>query len=137
MQTSHKPRTPQVMTVSEVDTSIPETPAPSPKSASTFKPKEPERGGLVQVGTDTWIPWSGGKPTADWSGLENTNPAVQPNWYRPTTVSGLTKTQYYRTEGLEVKFTRDSDLISFQWQVMDKLEKYGMDTITYLPNRPG
>ena len=56
MQTSHKPQIPQVMTVSEVDTSILETPALSPKSASTFKPKEskePKRGGLVQVGTDT------------------------------------------------------------------------------------
>ena len=66
--------------------------------------------------------------------LENTSPAVQPNWYRPNTVSGLTKTQYYWTEGLEVKFTRGSDLITFQREVMDKLEKYGMDTITYLPN---
>ena len=33
-----------------------------------------------------------------------------------------------------MKFTRDSDLIAFQCQVMDKLEKYGMDMITYLPN---
>ena len=78
------------------------------------------------------MPWTGGKPSADWSTQENTNPAIQPNWYMPNTVVGLTKSQYYRT--LEVKFTRDSDLMAFQRTGMDKLEKFGMDIITYLPN---
>ena len=66
--------------------------------------------------------------------LENPTPAIQPNWYRPNLVSGLTKTQHYRTEGLETKMTKEGDLISFQRAVLAKLEKYGMDTVSYLPN---
>ena len=60
--------------------------------------------------------------------LEDPNPAIQPNWYRPTSVQGLTKSQYYRTEGLETKMTKEGDLIAFQRLVLAKLEKYGMNT---------
>ena len=67
-------------------------------------------------------------------GLGNPKPAVQPNWHRPNSVSGLTKTQYYRTEGLKTKMMKEGDLIFFQRAVLAKLKKYGMDTISYLPN---
>ena len=34
--------------------------------------------------------------------------------HRPNSVSGLTKTQYYWTLGLETKMTKDRDLVAFQ-----------------------
>ena len=102
-----------------------------------FKPNAPKRGGLMQVGTDQWAPWTGGKPKVDWSGLEVPNPSsIEPNQYRSVSIGAAAKGQYYRTQGLTTKFSRTKDLMDFQQKMLDHFVEHGMDTITYLPD-PG
>ena len=98
-----------------------------------FMPEKPKFGDVTEVGTDTWAAWTGGRPKADWSELEDTQPlSIDPNQYRSTSISSQAKSQYYRTKGFEVKFTRDSDLQTFQKKTLEHLEQYGLDTITHL-----
>ena len=51
-------------------------PVATPRAAASFKPAEPKRGGLVQIGPGVWTPWTGGRPTGDWMSLEDPNPAI-------------------------------------------------------------
>ena len=100
---------------------------------SPFKPKKPKFGGLSQVGPDSYAAWTGGKPKADWTELEDPNPAdIQPNQFRATSVSTQAKSQAYRRRGLENLFSKEHDVLLFQNDVMNHLEDYGMDTITYI-----
>ena len=100
---------------------------------SSFKPKKPKFGGLSQVGPDSYAAWTGGKPKADWTELEDPNPAdIQPNQFRATSVSTQAKSQAYRRRGLENLFSKEHDVLLFQNDVMNHLEDYGMDTITYI-----
>ena len=95
----------------------------------------PIMGGCKQLPDEQWIVWSGGVPNADWSGLKNPDPdAVRPTQFRPEGISTSIKTRYYRVLGLSTKFTQESDLLTFQQEVHEHLEEYGMDTIAYLPN---
>lgn len=106
-----------------------------PESRPSFQVATPRMGGKQRQSEDTWIAWTGGKPKSDWSELVEPIPnSIQPNQYRPTTVSSSTKSQFYRTAGLTTPFSRKSDLLTFQTEVMEKLEEYGMDTISYLPS---
>ena len=41
-------------------------------SSSAFCPKVPTMGGLIQVKHDVYSAWTGGKPLADWTGLDTT-----------------------------------------------------------------
>ena len=108
-------------------------PIASVSTVRVHKPKKPKMGGLTEVATNTWVPWTGGKPKEDWSGLKDPSPAVEPNWYRPTSVSTATKNQQYRIAGIG-ELTKSGDLMTFQRMFQDKLEEYGMDGISYLPN---
>ena len=100
---------------------------------SSFKPKVPKFGGITRVGLDAWAVWTGGKPTVTWLELEDPSPKlISPNQYRPTTITGQAKSQAYRIQGLDAKFTRKSDIHTFQQDVMDHLEDHGMDTISYI-----
>ena len=104
---------------------------------SQFSPVRPKMGGLRETGPETTTPWTGGKPKADWSGLENNKPeSIQPTQYRPTSVSAQAKGRYYRTLGLDTKLTRDGDILAFQREVQDHLEDHGLDTNAYLKD-PG
>ena len=105
----------------------------TPPAGPGFRPKTPKMGGLQQVATDQWIPWTGGKPKADWTGLEEPNPVVEPNMYRPITTTG-SKVQQYRIQGLSTKLTRTGDLRKFERNLMQRLVDYSMDTIAYLPS---
>ena len=89
-------------------------------------------GGLERVGPTDWVPWVGGKPNMPWTGLQNPPTSVEPQQFRPQSVGSSSKAKHYRTNGLEKKFSRKDDLLTFQRQVMKHLEDYGMDTITYL-----
>ena len=100
-----------------------------------FKPIKPKFGDISEVGTDSWAAWTGGKPKADWSGLEDSNPtAIAATQYRPTSISSQAKSQTYRVQGLTTKFTRTSDLQTFEKKIMKHLISYGLDTITYATN---
>ena len=99
---------------------------------SPFKPPDPEMGGLVQVKHDAYSAWTGGKPKADWSELEETSPEYeQTTQLRPMLDdSGFSK----RCKGFEDKFSKNGDLYKFQRHLIDHLKIMGMDTITYLPD---
>ena len=99
---------------------------------SPFKPPDPKMGGLVQVKHDAYSAWTGGKPKADWSELEETSPEYeQTTQLRPMLDdSGFSK----RCKGFEDKFSKNGDLYKFQRRLIDHLKIMGMDTITYLPD---
>ena len=109
-------------------------PPPSPRSR-VVKPIKPTLGGIIEVKADEWIAWTGsGKPKADWTGLEDPNVTPEPKWYRSSTMSAA-KSQYYRTEGLSVKCSRDgSSLTAFQRRFKERLRDHGMTPVSYLPS---
>ena len=100
---------------------------------STYKPDTPKYGGLTQSGPDYWVPWTGGKPKEDWSGLEKPDPVTtNPNQYRVTSITSSAKSRVYRIKGLEHKLSRTGDLQLFQRKIMDHLVEFGLDTVTYM-----
>ena len=108
-------------------------PAPPLTTAVPYRPTKPKFGDVSEIGKESWVAWTGGKPKADWSELDNPNPSVvSPNQYRPSSIGSQSKSQYYRVRGLETKFTRGSDLQTFEKKIMKHLISYGLDTITYL-----
>ncbi len=98
-----------------------------------FKPTTPKFGGVQETASQTWNAWTGGKPKADWSGLEDpTPPVINATQFRPASVISQSKSRHYRVMGLETKFTRNDELLSFQKKVSKHLKLHGMDTIAYL-----
>ena len=121
-------------------TVTPDTPenqgATTQSTSATFKPTKPKFGGLEQVSIDTWVPWTGGKPKADWTELEDINPGmIDPNQYWSTSISSQTKSKHYRTLGLTDKLSKSSNLQLFQKDLMEHMIEHGLDTITYAPGR--
>ena len=104
-------------------------------SATAFKPTKPKFGNIAQTGHNTWSAWTGGKPNAHFSGLEDPNPKqIQPNQYQASSATSQAKSQSYRIQGLDTKFTRESNLLTFQKKVLKHLTVHGLDAITYLPD---
>ena len=98
-----------------------------------FMPDKPIMGGIEQTGPLTYTAWTGGKPKANWEGLEDPNPKSKtPNQYRATSISSEAKSRVYRTKGLETKFSKKGDFPQFQRRLKKHLETYGMDTICYV-----
>ena len=108
----------------------------SPTAGSkTFKPVKPTFGDIAEVGTDIWAAWTGGKPKADWSELEDTKPTtITATQYRATSITSQAKSRAYRVAGYATKFTRSSDLQTFEKKIMKHFVAYDMDTITYVEN---
>ncbi len=72
-------------------------------------------------------------PNPKFDGLKNPTPLdTEPTQYRQTGVAHAAKSQHYRIDVKGTKFSKDSDLLAFQKDVMDHLTNYGLDTITYL-----
>ena len=107
------------------------TTLPTPPTA-VFKPTTPRFGGVEEVEARNWAAWTGGKPKPDWTGLEVDPSAIEPTQYRPSSITGKTKSQIHRVKGLEKKFSRGSDLQVFERKVLEHLTQHGMDTISYL-----
>ena len=100
---------------------------------SDNKPAVPTIGGLTALSKDEWSAWTGGKPKADWSGLEDhTVDSTSPNQLRPIYVSAAQKGYNYRRTGLKDTFKPTNDLIAFQNSVWNHLTDTGMDSIAYL-----
>lgn len=99
-------------------------------------PTAPTHGGIVQIDATTHALWVGGKPKADWSGLDPsalTEP-VAPTQFRPQGISSAAKGHSLRERGLDIKFSRASDLENLEHQVWRHLVNHGLDTITYVPD---
>ena len=74
-------------------------------SAGPYVPPTPIMGGITKTGADSYVPWVGGVPKFNWSGLKDPNPTnVEPKQQRPTTINSASKSQHYRTTEMEVKF---------------------------------
>ena len=102
-------------------------------STKVFKPKTPKFGGIKEVGPKSWAAWIGGKPKADWAGLEEPDPKeITPNQFRSTSISGQAKSQSYRVLGTSNKFGKDSDLLDFGRKIKEHFIEHGLDTTTYL-----
>ena len=99
-----------------------------------FKPDEPVMGGLVQTGREDWTPWVGGKPKADWSGLDDTTPDIDPNQFRPTSAGSAQKSKKYRVDAIDKVITKGGDLLVARKALEEKMKEYGLDTISYLPD---
>jgi hypothetical protein len=107
--------------------------APPVVAPPLFVPTTPRMGGVTKTSETSFMAWTGGKPKPRWPELQTPSPStIMATQYRPTSIGHATKGQHYRTTGTEIKFTRKSDLLTFQMKVMDHLVRHGMDTITYL-----
>jgi hypothetical protein len=94
-------------------------------------------GGVIQSSKDEYAAWTGGKPKADWSGLDPTGVTVMrvPTQVRPTYVSSSCKAYLHRVTGLVTKLAvSGADFRLFCTKVNDHLEDTGMDSISYLPD---
>ena len=102
--------------------------------STPFMPPKPIMGDLEQVSHDQYVPYTGGVPKEDWTGLQKPNVNILPAMQRALR-SGASKDRHYRTNrqsGL-AKFSREGDLIKFQRDTLRHFKMYGLDTITYIP----
>ena len=107
----------------------------SATTLAPFIPLKPKFGGLKKVDAKRWSAWTGGKPKADWTGLEDPDPqSINVTQYRSTSMTSEAKGLKYQIGGLENKLTQTGDLQTFQKKVMKHLVAYGLDTVTYVPN---
>ena len=119
--------------------SSPASAAIASTTAGTSKmPDKPIMGNIIEFNKDEFVAFTGGKPNADWTGLDQ--PATKPhtpNCIRSTYVSNQTKDWNRRTEAPEQKFKKDDESFSlrqFELLTLAHFEDKGMDTIMYVPS---
>ena len=111
------------------------TPPVGSPNLAPFLPTKPIMGDIIQVGLQIFVAWTGGKPKHDWSMLDSSaykSPQVA-SQQRPTFNDKL---QHYRSQGLKTKLSRNGKMKmkDFELKVRSHLEKYGLDTIAYIPD---
>ena len=62
-------------------------PMPAVTATTVFLPTKPKYGGIREVYKDSFVPWTGGEPKGNWSGLADPTAEVKPNQFCPTTPS--------------------------------------------------
>ena len=85
---------------------------------------KPTMGDVLHLSSNESVAWTGGKPNADWTGLDSKTSGTDtsPNQHRPATSRGAQRSYQVRTTGMEVKFTQGtSSLVSFQDEVWEHL----------------
>ena len=110
-------------------------PAPAPTERVPFKPPSPRMGGLVQLDEYKWAAWTGGKPLANWKGLD-------PAAFNGTTPFPRTPHQRRfgkditgfetRCGGLSNRFRQGDNLHKFMKRLDETLILRGMDIIAYM-----
>ena len=107
-----------------------------PVTSTSNQPDKPIMGNIINLAKDDWSAWTGGKPVADWTGLDPSVPdeVTSPNQLRPVNASASQKAYNFRRTGITIPFTPTSSLVDFQNAVWDHLTDCGMDTIAYLPD---
>ena len=109
-------------------------------SPSTNAPPKPKMGTVEETypGSKVYHYLFGGKPKADWSGLDNPEEReVSDMHYRSVDPVKGQRSTLHRTKGLSKPFVGSGNLLNFQDDVMEHLEAHGLDTITYLPDPRG
>jgi hypothetical protein len=91
-------------------------------------------GSLVELSPGVWVVRSGGKPLANWSGLDTPCDVESPLQLRPTYLGDSQKAYKHRATGLTDKFEDNGDLSYFAEEFWRHLLTTGMDTIAYLPD---
>ena len=102
-----------------------------------IRPSSPTMGTCQETypGSKSFYFEFGGKPKADWTGIENTGDRIGSDLcFRSLDPVAGQKSTHYRTKGLSTKFDVKQSITDFQSNVWDHLVKYGLDTIGYLPN---
>ena len=123
------------MTESSGET-VPPTSTSGVATSREFKPSCPRNGGIVQVSATEWCAWTGGKPQADWSGLDSSaaNHPKEDFQLRPALPSSAQKSTALREKGELTKFAHGHNFLDFLRTVNEHLARTGMDTIAYLPD---
>ncbi len=101
------------------------------------KPRDPKMGTCEETfqGSNNYYLVFGGKPRADWSGIEDPDSRTMSDLcFRSLDPVAGQKSTIYRTKALSTKFEAKQSLADFQTNVWDHLVKYGLDTIGYLPD---
>ena len=113
-------------------------PEDTPGRARVPKPSDPLMGAYKESyeGAGDWFVTSGGKPLADWSGLDPKadNPDGNYRQQRPISASSQRKLNKEIIEGLSPQFKLGFNINDFRDDVNRHLEKCGLDTIAYLPS---
>ena len=123
----------------------PHTPLPQPPVVSqpvsqpvtlptpVFRPNKPIMGNHIQIDSNKFISFTGGKPNPAWTDTEEgsatatpSTPSQRRDHYSPE------KGYYHHQKGLSKKFDRTDDLIVFENAVWGKLTNCGLDTIAYV-----
>ena len=104
--------------------------ATNESTSTAFMPPKPKFGGLTQVSSETWVPWTGGKPNSCCTELEDPDPGhIDPNQCRSTSIPSQAKSKHYRTVGLPEKLTKTGNLQLFQKDFVVPCEKYFREKI--------
>ena len=114
-------------------------PAPSPVASqgTINRPMTPVMGGITVASKDEYVGWMGGKPKANWSGLDPTGVTILrvPTQIQPTYASSSAKAYLHRVTGLETKLAANgANFLIFCNKVHDHLVDTGMEPISYLPD---
>ena len=101
--------------------------------AQPFKPTKPIMGDILQIDTAKFITWTGGKPNCGWTDLESKSKTTSPKTPNQRRNQFSPETGYnFRQSGLETKFNRTDDLVTFENAIWAKLKDCGLDTIAYV-----
>ena len=104
-----------------------QTPAP------TFKPTKPTMGDILQIDTAKFITWTGGKLNRGWTDLESKSKTTSPTMPNQCRNQFSPETGYnFHQSGLETKFNRTDDLVTFENAIWGELKDCGLDTIAYV-----
>ena len=110
---------------------------PGSNPTAPVKPQNPLMGTCEETysGSGSYYYVFGGKPKADWTGIEDLNErSMSDLCFRSLDPVVGQKSVHSRTKPLSQKFTAKSNLAEFQEEVWDHLYKFGLDTISYLPD---
>ena len=100
---------------------------------TVFKPTKPKIGGIFQSKRDEFVIWTGGKPKADWKGLD---PTARQEYLRALQVRTFNDKRFKdRVTGPEDKFDKKKgDFSRLKDDIEQHLVMHGMDSIAYLRN---
>ena len=104
---------------------------------TTAKPPSPKMGTCEETyaGSGSYYYVFGGEPNRYWTKIKNPDKRIlTDHCFRPLDPVSGQKSSRYRTKGLTKKFGTKQSLTEFQQTVWEHLLKFGLDTITYLPD---
>ena len=107
-------------------------PPPPPR-----KPNDPLMGTCEETfkGSGSFYYVFGGKPKADWTGIQDLDQrSMSDLCFRSLDPVTGQKGVHHRTKPLSPKFGMKNSLAEFQADVWDHLVKFGLDTVSYLPD---